>query len=349
MDQSIKTDEYAQLPVEETLGRLQVDATYGLSPAEVARRLAQSGYNEIEKKEEPLWHRIFRRFWGPIPWMIEVAAILSGLAQKWEDFAIITVMLLVNAGLDFFQEHRAFNALNALKQHLANEVIVLRDGAFHTIPARELVPGDIVKLRIGNIVSADVQLLQGEYLLIDQSALTGESLPVSKKSGELAYVNTIVKQGEMLAVVVNTGNNTNFQTVVSLVAKASLEERSHFQKMVIRIGNFLILVTVALITIIILVALFRQREKSIGDIRKQSLLRPYLLESALPAEIFVRRESIIFPEARKQCLTQRKPVLIILTGGNERRDTRRNLLPQVQGIVCHARKYSSKSAQILSF
>jgi H+-transporting ATPase len=313
MDQSIKTDEYAQLPVEETLGRLQVDATYGLSPAEVARRLAQSGYNEIEKKEEPLWHRIFRRFWGPIPWMIEVAAILSGLAQKWEDFAIITVMLLVNAGLDFFQEHRAFNALNALKQHLANEVIVLRDGAFHTIPARELVPGDIVKLRIGNIVSADVQLLQGEYLLIDQSALTGESLPVSKKSGELAYVNTIVKQGEMLAVVVNTGNNTNFQTVVSLVAKASLEERSHFQKMVIRIGNFLILVTVALITIIILVALFRHQP--LLEIARFSLvLIVAAIPVALPAVLSVTMAVGAVNLARRQAIVSRLTAIEELAG-----------------------------------
>ena len=127
---------------------------------------------------------------------------------------------LVNAGLDFFQEHRALSALKALKQRLANEVVVLRDGAFKTIRARELVPGDIVRLRIGNVVPADMQLLEGDYLSVDQSALTGESLPVTKKTGEAAYANTIVKQGEMLAVVVNTAANTNFHTVVALVARA---------------------------------------------------------------------------------------------------------------------------------
>jgi H+-transporting ATPase len=181
------TDDYARQAVKETVGELRSDAARGLSAGEAAQRLARIGLNEIQEKEEPLWHRIFRRFWGPIPWMIEIAAILSGLVQKWEDLAIILIMLLVNAGLDFFQEHRALNALKALKRRLASEVVVLRDGAFTTIPARELVPGDIVKLRIGNIVPADVQLLRGDYLLIDQSALTGESLPVSRHVNEIAY------------------------------------------------------------------------------------------------------------------------------------------------------------------
>ena len=149
----------------------------------------------IRSYYEPLWHRIFRRFWGPIPWMIEVAAILSALVQKWDDFIIIAIMLLVNAGLDFFQEHRALNALKSLKERLNAETIVLRESKFKTITARELVPGDVIKLRIGNIIPADVQLLQGDYLSIDQSALTGESLPVTRKVDELAYASTIVKQG----------------------------------------------------------------------------------------------------------------------------------------------------------
>ncbi len=185
------TDDYAQQLATETLSQLQVDADRGLTAAEARARLAQYGYNEIEEREEPLWHRILRRFWGPIPWMIEVAALLSAIVQKWEDFTIITVLLLVNASLDFFQEHRALNALKALKQRLAIEVIVLRDGKFTILAARELVPGDIAKLKIGDIIPADVQLLKGDYLLVDQSALTGESLPVSKKINEAAYANTI--------------------------------------------------------------------------------------------------------------------------------------------------------------
>ncbi|HDK37849.1 MAG TPA: metal-transporting ATPase, partial [Thiolapillus brandeum] len=183
------TDIYGSQSIEETVRALHTNAGHGLNAPEVAKRLEQYGYNEIEEKEEPLWHRIFRRFWGPIPWMIEVAALLSAIVQKWEDFTIIMIMLLVNAFLDFIQEHRALNALKALKQGLPNEVIVLRDGEFNTVPARELVPGDVVKLTIGDIVPADVQLLKGDYLLVDQAAMTGESLPVSKAINEVAYAN----------------------------------------------------------------------------------------------------------------------------------------------------------------
>jgi H+-transporting ATPase len=313
MEHSKKTDDYLRSPVSGTLTELEVEASRGLGKAEVEQRRARFGYNEIEEKEEPLWHRIFRRFWGPIPWMIEVAAILSAVVQKWEDFAIIAVMLLVNAGLDFFQEHRALNALKALKQRLANEVIVLRDSAFHTVPARELVPGDIIKLRIGNIVPADVQLMQGEYLLIDQSSLTGESLPVSKKGGELAYANTIVKQGEMLAVVINTGRNTNFQTVVSLVAKASLEERSHFQKMVIRIGNNLILITIALITVIIMVALFRH-QPMLEIARFSLVLTVAAIPVALPAVLSVTMAVGAVNLARRQAIVSRLTAIEELAG-----------------------------------
>jgi len=234
------TDDYLSQSCVESAREWQTPVESGLSDSAVAERLKAYGFNEIREQEESVWHRVFRRFWGPIPWMIEVAALLSAMVQKWEDFAIITVMLLINAGLDFMQEHRALNALKALKQQLANEAIVLRDGAFQTVRSRELVPGDVIKLKIGDIVPADVQLLSGEYLLIDQAALTGESLPVTKKTDALAYANTIVKQGEMLALVVNTGMRTNFSGVVSLVARAELQQRSHFQKMVIKIGNFLI-------------------------------------------------------------------------------------------------------------
>lgn len=161
-----KTDDYTGQTIAEAVAAQQSDPRQGLSSAEARRRLDQYGANEVEAREEPLWHRLFRRFWGPIPWMIEAAAVLSALVQKWEDFVIILIMLLVNAGLDFFQEHRALNALAALKARLANEALVLRDGAFAVVPVRELVPGDIIKLRIGDIVPADVKLIDGDHLAI---------------------------------------------------------------------------------------------------------------------------------------------------------------------------------------
>ncbi len=307
------TDEYARRDPAATLAELHTDAEHGLSGDEARRRLERYGYNEIAEREEPLWHRIFRRFWGPIPWMIEVAAVLSAIVQKWEDFVIIVVMLLVNAGLDFMQEHRALNALKALKQRMARTTVVLRDGAFHTLPARKLVPGDIIRLRIGDLVPADAQLVRGSYLLVDQSALTGESLPVSKKPGEVAYANTVVKQGEMLAVVVNTGRATRFSSVVSLVARAQLEERSHFQQMVIQIGNFLILVSLALIALIVLVALFRH-ESFLEIARFALVLAVASIPVALPAVMSVTMAVGALNLARRQAIVSRLVAIEELAG-----------------------------------
>ena len=309
----MKTDEYARQSALQTLKDLNTDRERGLSEEEVRKRLREYGYNEIREKEEPLWHRIFRRFWGPIPWMIEVAAVLSALVQKWEDFFIIMVMLLVNAFIDFFQEHRALNALKALKQQLSTEAIVLRDGMFKTVPTRELVPGDLIKLKIGDIIPADVQLLDGDYLLVDQSSLTGESLPVSKKRDEVAYANTVVKQGEMLAVVVNTGAHTNFHTVVSLVARAERDESSHFQKMVIQIGNYLILVTIALVLLILMVALFRH-EPFLEILRFSLVLTVAAIPVALPAVLSVTMAVGALNLARRQAIVSRLVAIEELAG-----------------------------------
>jgi len=307
------TDDYLEQSVAKTLENLDARQDQGLNDAEAAERIDRYGYNEIEEKEETLWHRIFRRFWGPIPWMIETAAVLSALVQKWEDFTIILIMLVVNAALDFMQEHRALNALKELRAGMAREVTVLRNGTFRRIPARELVPGDIIKLRIGDVVPADVQLLSGDYLLIDQSALSGESLPVSRRQNDVAYANTIIKQGEMLAVVVNTGTRTHFANVVSLVATAQLHERSHFQKLVIQIGNFLILITVALVILIIMVSLFRQ-EDFIEIARFSLVLTVAAIPVALPAVLSVTMAVGAVNLARRRAIVSKLTAIEELAG-----------------------------------
>ena len=308
-----KTDDYNQQTTKETLKSFSVDAGTGLTVRVAGERLKKYGYNTIEEKEETLWHQIFRRFWGPIPWMIEIAALLSALVQKWEDFIIIIVMLLVNAGLDFMQEHRALNALKTLKAKMDQQVTVLREAVFYQVSSKELVPGDIIKLRIGDIVPADVQLISGDYLLIDQSALTGESLPVSRNVNEVAYANTIVKQGEMLAVVINTGSNTHFSSVVSLVAKAQLEERSHFQKMVIQIGNFLIIITIVLVLLIIMVSLFRH-ENFLEIARFALVLTIAAIPVALPAVLSVTMAIGAMNLARKQAIVSKLTAVEELAG-----------------------------------
>ena len=227
----------------------------GLTGAEAERRLAQYGANAIREEHVSPLRKFLGYFWGPIPWMIEAAAVLSGVTQRWDDLAIIVAMLLINAGVGFFQEYKADTAIAALKQRLAPVARVLRDGKWQDIAARLLVPGDAVLVKLGNIVPADIVLREGDYISVDQSALTGESLPVDKKVGDTAYSGSIVRQGEMRAEVTATGMKTYFGKTAQLVESAV--ERSHFQRAVLRIGNFLILITLGLVALIILVALFR--------------------------------------------------------------------------------------------
>ncbi|RMF37567.1 MAG: plasma-membrane proton-efflux P-type ATPase [Alphaproteobacteria bacterium] len=227
----------------------------GLSGAEAARRLAQYGPNAIEERRRHPVLRFLGYFWGPIPWMVEAAAILSALVRHWVDFFIILTLLVFNAAIGFWQEFKAANALEALKRGLALKARVLRDGRWQQIAARDLVPGDVVGLRLGDVVPADIRLVDGEYLSVDQSALTGESLPVAKKAGDDALSGSIVKQGEMVGVVTATGGQTFFGRTAKLVESAGAT--SHFQQAVLRIGNFLIVSSLILAAILVAVELYR--------------------------------------------------------------------------------------------
>ncbi len=233
----------------------ETDREHGLTSAEADRRLAQYGENSLTEHHISALERLLRFFWGPIPSMIEVAAVLSAVLGHWDDLAIILLMLFINAGVGFWQEFKADNAIALLKQRLALKARVRRDGEWRDIEARLLVPGDLIAIQLGNIVPADVKLAEGPYLSVDQSALTGESLPVDKKEGDEAYSGSIAKQGEMTAVVTATGMNTYFGRTARLVEQAGAV--SHFQRAVLRIGNFLILTTVGLVAMIVVAGLFR--------------------------------------------------------------------------------------------
>ncbi len=231
------------------------DPTTGLSSAEAEARLQQYGPNALEEKRISPLRRLLGYFWGPIPWMIEIAAVLSALVQHWPDFWIIVALLLFNAGVGFWQEYTAGNAVEALKKQLALKARVLRDGQWQEIDARRLVPGDIVRVRLGDVIPADLAIVDGDYLSVDQSALTGESLPVTKRRGEEAFSGTVVKQGEVVARVTATGRNTRFGQTASLVEQAKTV--SHFQKAVLTIGDYLIYVSLGLVVVLILFQLHR--------------------------------------------------------------------------------------------
>ncbi len=241
-------------PIDKVLSELSVNADQGLSEAEITQRLARYGPNALVEKEISAWRKILGHFTGPIAYMIEAAAIISAIIGHWDDFAIIAGLLFFNAALEFWQDRKASNALAALKKGLAPEATVLRDGKWQTVAAATLVPGDIVKIRLGVIVPADLRLVGGDYASIDQAALTGESLPVAKKIGDLAYSGSVVKQGEMLGVVIATGANTFFGRTAKLVAGAGAV--SHAQKAMFEIGNFLIVVAVVLAVIMIAVRVY---------------------------------------------------------------------------------------------
>ena len=255
MPESSDRKNFDKMSSDDVLEKLNSNVRDGLSTLESSVRLKQYGENSLEEQEESLWKKLGAFFWGPIPWMIEAAAILSIILQKWPDVIMIVALLLINAILGFFQEFKAGTAISALKNKLALQARVLREGKWQDVDAKKLVPGDIVLVKLGNIIPADMKLVSGEYLSVDQSSLTGESLPVNKKVDDVIYSGTVVKLGEMVGVVINTGMNTFFGKTAKLVSLA--KTKSHFQEAILKIGNFLIFATLAVAAVILCVSLYR--------------------------------------------------------------------------------------------
>ena len=248
-------DQLSSLQIEDVLDQYKTDLKTGLSHDDVEERLKRYGENSLSEKKESIWKKLLMFFWGPIPWMMEIAAILSGVLQRWPDFVVIVIMLLINALLGFLQEYKAGNAIEALKAKLALTAHVLRESKWQEVEAKYLVPGDIISVKLGNIIPADVKLIDGDYLSVDQSILTGESLPVNKEKKDIAFSGTIVKMGEMNAVVMKTGEQTFFGKTAKLVEEAGV--KSHFEKIFLKMGNILIAATLLICMIILVVSFYR--------------------------------------------------------------------------------------------
>jgi H+-transporting ATPase len=247
-------DNLQTLPLSEVEKKLG-SSPDGLTQAEATTRLKQYGPNEIEEKKTNAFLKLLSYFWGPIPWMIEVAVVLSGIVRHWPDFFIILLLLVANATVGFWEERQAGNAIDALKARLAIKARVKRDGKWVTPRARELVPGDAIRLRLGDIVPADARLLDGDEISVDQSALTGESLPATRKSGDAVFSGSIIRRGEIGALVYATGGKTYFGKTAELVETAVTV--SHFQKAVLKIGNYLIMLALAMVAVIIGLGIYR--------------------------------------------------------------------------------------------
>jgi H+-transporting ATPase len=274
----------------------------GLLSAEATKRLEKYDYNEITEKTTNPIKKFLGYFFGPIPWMIEAALVISGIIGHWEDFFIILVLLCVNVVVGFWHEYKAENAINLLKQKLAIKTKVLRNKTWEEALARNLVPGDVIRIHLGDIVPADAKLFDTKYLLADESALTGESLPVEKKSDDLVYSGSIIHKGESNALVVATGADTFFGQTAKLVAEA--KTKSHFQKALIKIGNYLIKIAIVLVIVVFAVSVLRG--ESVTEILQFSLVLVIAaIPVALPAVLSVTLAAGAYSLAKKQTIVSK--------------------------------------------
>ena len=295
----IDSDDAKKSSIKELLGKLSSDKQ-GLSSEDVEKRLIDYGPNEIiEQKVNPVL-KFLKYFWGPMPWLIEVAIILSALIQHWADLGIISVLLVLNAVVGFWQEYKADNAIELLKEKLALKARVLRDKKWQEISAKELVPGDIIHISSGDIVPADSKIIDG--ISADESALTGESLPVDKKAFDIAYSGSIVSQGETNALVTSTGQNTYFGKTAQLVEKA--KTISFLQKTVIKIGDYLILLAMIMVTIIFISSLFRH-ESFFTTLQFLLVLVVASIPVALPAVLSVTMAVGAVALAKKEAIVSK--------------------------------------------
>ncbi len=254
MMDEIKKEEVEKLSYEEIEKRIETDIKKGLSNEEYEKRIKVYGYNEVvEEKRNPLIS-LLKRFWNPTAWILEVAAILSYFLNEIFNFYIILGLVFVNAIISWIEEGRANKALEILKKKLQVQARVLRDGKWVVVPAREIVPGDIIRLRNGDFVPADVKIFEGEGE-IDQSAITGESLPVTKKVNDVLYSGSIVRKGEFSGIVIFTGTKTYFGKTVELVKVA--RPRLRVESVINRVITYMLIITVILIGVAIAVTFIR--------------------------------------------------------------------------------------------
>ena len=249
-----RAPDIAAASVPDTLATLNVNPDTGLTHAVVDNRRKESGYNEVaEKKGHPVL-KFLRKFWGISAWMLELIMVLSAVLGKYSDLVVVGALLVINAVLSFMQEHRAAGVVEALRKRLQVNARVRRDSSWQVIPARELVPGDIVRVRPGDIIPADVKLLTGA-LTIDQSALTGESKDADKKPGEVLSSGSVVRRGEGNGVVMLTGTKTYFGRTTQLVQEA--RPKLHIEAVVAKLVRWLFVIVGALLGVVIILSLIR--------------------------------------------------------------------------------------------
>src|ERR1022692_1222251 len=249
-----KPPDIAAASVPDTLTALHVNPDNGLTNAEVDARRKEHGYNEVAQTKGHPVLKFLGKFWGISAWMLELIMVLSAVLKNFSDLVVVGALLVINAVLGFMQERRAAGVVETLRKRLQVSARVRRDSSWQVVPARELVPGDIVRVRPGDIIPADVKLLTGA-LTVDQSALTGESKDADKKPGEVLSSGSVVRQGEGNGVVMLTGAKTYFGRTTDLVQKA--RPKFHIDAVMAKVVRWLFLVVGVLLTMVVVMSLMR--------------------------------------------------------------------------------------------
>ena len=271
------SDDLSSKTIEETLSRLKTNPSTGLTQTEVKKRIELYGPNTVEEKRQNPLTVFLKRFWGLTAWMLEIAILISFVLGNYLDLYIITALLLVNAFLGFFQEQQSTRAVKALKQKLQLQARVLRDGLWSTISAAELVPGDIIRIRSGDLVPSDLKTIDAE-IIVDQSAITGESMPLEKEKNDLIFSGSMIRKGEATGVVTSTGAHTYFGKTAQLVQLA--KPKLHMETVISGLMKWLLILVVVLLSVAFAVSWIRGL--NLLDMLSLALI---LLVSAIPVAL----------------------------------------------------------------
>ncbi|MCW6159903.1 MAG: plasma-membrane proton-efflux P-type ATPase [Candidatus Micrarchaeales archaeon] len=245
--------DYERMSADDALSELGSSRS-GLSEGEARSRLLRYGYNEVLEKRESRILKLLRKFYGPIPLILEAVVLISFLVQDYRNAYIILALLVVNAFVGFAEERKADNSVELLKKRLTVSARVLRNARWESIQSRLLVPGDIIRIRMGDIVPADAKVIDADYLDVDQSVLTGESMPIAKKRNAIVYSGSVVKRGEAKCVVVTTGYSTFYGRTTELVQTA--KPKTHLDKMILGIVKSLIAIDAVVVVVLFLFSYF---------------------------------------------------------------------------------------------
>ena len=250
---NVEKDEFEDMSINEVLKRL-ASSREGLTEKDARKKTEKYGYNEIHEEKENYLKVFLKKFTGPVSILLILVIIISYILRNFNDTYIILALLLFNIIIAFYEEYRADLSIEALKQRLRSESRVFRSGSWKEISSREIVPGDIIRIRFGDIMPADAKIINCDYLEIDESVITGESLPVVKKRSDMAYAGSVVRVGEATCVVVRTGEYTSYGKIATLMESA--RPKHHLQGTIMHIVKYLIAIDIVIITILFAYGVF---------------------------------------------------------------------------------------------